>query len=135
MSALTIGQVARRSGVPTKTIRYYESVGLLDEPRRADNGYRVYPQRAVEELRFVQRSRSLGFTVKEVAGLLELWRDEGRRSAEVKAMAMEHVARVEEKIQELQAIRQTLLDLAETCHGDNRPDCPILDGLAHPPED
>ena len=130
MSLLTIGEVARRSGVPPKTIRYYESVGLLRDPGRSDNGYRRYGARAVEELRFVQRSRSLGFTIKEVAGLLALWGDEHRRSVEVKELALAHVAGVERKIEELQTIRRTLLELAERCHGDHRPECPILDQLA-----
>ena len=135
MTGLTIGQVARRSGVPAKTIRYYESVGLVRDPRRADNGYRQYDPRSVAELRFVQRARSLGFTLKEVGGLLALWGDEHRRSAEVKALALTHVADVERRIEELETIRRTLLDLAERCHGDHRPDCPILDELADTKED
>ena len=130
MTAMTIGEVARRSGVPSKTIRYYESVGLVREPGRSDNGYRRYGPRSVDELRFVQRARSLGFTIKEVGSLLALWGDEQRRSAEVKEMALAHVADVERKIEQLQSIRRTLLELAERCHGDDRPDCPILDQLA-----
>ena len=130
----SIGQVAARSGVPTKTIRYYESVGLLAEPRRAANGYRSYGSRSVDELKFVHRARSLGFSLKEVGALLALWRDEGRRSSEVKEMALRHVADVERKIEELQSIRSTLLELAEQCHGDHRPDCPILDQLSEPEE-
>ena len=129
MSDLTIGQVASRSGVPAKTIRYYEPIGLLAPPARAGNGYRTYGTRSVEELRFVHRARSLGFAIKDVAALLALWHDEGRHSAEVKAMALRHVGDVERKIEELQSIRKTLLDLAERCHGDHRPDCPILDAL------
>ena len=129
MSGLTIGRVARQSGVPSKTIRYYESIGLLPPPTRAENGYRTYGPRAVDELRFVHRARGLGFAIKDVAALLALWHDAGRHSAEVKAMALRHVGDVERKIDELQSIRRTLLDLAERCHGDHRPDCPILDEL------
>ena len=129
MNPLTIGQVSHGAGVSTKTIRYYESIGLLGVPKRSDGGYRLYDARAVEELRFVQRARGLGFAIKDVSSLLALWRDGHRSSSEVKEMTLRHVADVERKIAELQGIRGTLLDLAERCHGDHRPDCPILDEL------
>lgn len=137
-SGLAIGQVAKQTGVSPKTIRYYESVGLLPVPRRARNGYRVYDQRAVEMLRFVKRARELGFPLEEVAQLLALWSNTKRPSAEVKALAARHIARVERKLAELESLRRVLTDLAHRCHGDARPDCPILDELtgeshhAHP---
>jgi Cu(I)-responsive transcriptional regulator len=126
----TIGEVARRTGMPSKTIRYYEEIQLIEPARRADNGYRVYDQRSVETLRFVKRARDLGFSIEEVSGLLTLWRDTGRRSADVKALALAHIDQVERKIAELQSLRRSLLHVAEHCHGDDRPDCPILDDLA-----
>ncbi len=132
---LSIGQVADASGVSAKTIRYYESVGLVPEPARAPNGYRRYAERSVEELRFVHRARGLGFSIKDVASLLALWRDDARHSATVKDLALRQVATVERKIEELQSIRSTLLELADKCHGDHRPDCPILDRLSEPAED
>lgn len=128
--SLTISQAADQSGVPAKTIRYYESIGLLPEPERSGAGYRLYDPRAVETLRFIQRARSLGFAVKDVGALLALWRDRDRASAEVKAMAARHVAEIERKIAELDSMRATLNILVDRCHGDDRPDCPILEGLA-----
>lgn len=127
---MRIGQVAKRSGVPTKTIRYYESVGLLPQPDRTASGYRDYNEPALQRLRFVQRARSLGFSVRECANLLALYEDKHRASAEVKAMAREHVAQVDAKIAELRTMRRTLGELIDKCHGDERPDCPILDDLA-----
>jgi len=127
---MRIGQIAERSGVPTKTIRYYESVGLLPQPDRTASGYRDYDEPALQRLRFVQRARSLGFSVRECANLLALYEDKQRASAEVKAMAREHIAQVDAKIAELCAMRRTLGELIDKCHGDERPDCPILDDLA-----
>lgn len=127
---MRIGQIAKHSGVPAKTIRYYESVGLLPRPDRTASGYRDYDEPALQRLRFVQRARSLGFSVRECADLLALYEDKHRASAEVKAMAREHVARVEAKIAELRAMRRTLGELVDKCHGDDRPNCPILDDLA-----
>ncbi len=124
-----IGEVAAQSGVTTKTIRYYESIGLLEKPRRAQNGYRTYDARTIDRLRFVHRARGLGFSLEDVQALLALWADDHRASAEVKKLALDHVARVEQKIAELQTLRDTLLHLADACHGDDRPDCPILDEL------
>ena len=127
---MNIGNVARESGVPAKTIRYYESIGLIPEARRFENGYRHYGDTDVEVLRFIQRARRLGFSVNDVADLLALWRDKDRASADVKALAQRHVEEVERRIAELDALRRTLVDLAEHCHGDDRPECPILDDLA-----
>jgi len=129
-----IGEVAARSGVTTKTIRYYESIGLLDEPQRAENGYRTYGQQTVDKLRFVFRARGLGFSLDEVETLLGLWADENRASSEVKALAQGHIKKVEQKIAELNNLRDTLLHLVNACHGDNLPDCPILDELIDPKE-
>ncbi len=127
---MNIGTAARQSGVPAKTIRYYESVGLIQPAERSAAGYRVYDKQDVETLRFVQRARSLGFSVEEVGSLLALWRDRSRSSAEVKALARHRVQDIDRKITELTEMRQTLLHLMERCHGDARPDCPILQGLA-----
>lgn len=127
---MNIGEVAELSGVPAKTIRYYESVGLIEQPRRRDNGYRSYTGKEVEQLRFIARARSLGFSVPQVGELLSLYQDKNRLSAEVKSLALQHVGEIERKVQELEALRRTLLDLADHCHGDQRPECPILDDLA-----
>ena len=127
---MNIGTVARQSGVPAKTIRYYESVGLIDAADRTAAGYRVYDRHDVETLRFVQRARSLGFSVDAVGSLLALWRDRSRSSAEVKALAERRVADIDRKIAELAEMRGTLTHLMERCHGDDRPECPILQGLA-----
>lgn len=127
---MNIGTVADRAGVTSKTIRYYESIGLIDPARRTDSGYRVYDERDVQTLRFVHRARSLGFSVSEVADLLTLWRDRNRASADVKALARQHLRDIDRKIADLQGMRDTLVHLMERCHGDQRPDCPILDDLA-----
>jgi Cu(I)-responsive transcriptional regulator len=127
---MNIGEVAARSGVPAKTIRYYEDVGLIPPARRSESGYRAYDDRDLATLRFVQRARSLGFSMRDVGALLALWRDSHRASAEVKEVAARHVADIDRKIAELQSMRRTIVDLMERCHGDARPDCPILDELA-----
>ena len=127
---MNIGDAATRSGVSTKTIRYYESIGLIGRADRRANNYRDYSREDVQTLRFIQRARSLGFTVKEVGGLLSLWHDKKRASHDVKAMALSHIAEIDRKVAELQGMRRTLATLAERCHGDGRPDCPILDDLA-----
>lgn len=131
---MNIGVAARQSGVPTKTIRYYESVGLIAHAGRTAAGYRVYDQRDVETLRFVQRARSLGFSVDDVGSLLALWQDRQRSSAEVKALARRRVDDIDRKVAELTEMRATLTDLMQHCHGDQRPDCPILSGLAGVPK-
>ena len=135
MSAMTIGAVARRTGVPAKTIRYYEEIALIAPAQRAANGYRIYTESAVSVLRFVRQARALGFSIEHVAELLALWQDSERTSAEVRALATNHIEAVERKIAELESLRHTLLDLVARCHGDDRPDCPILDNLADGPAD
>jgi len=127
---MNIGEVAGKSGVPAKTIRYYEDIGLIPQARRSESGYRAYDERDLATLRFVQRARSLGFPVKDVGALLALWHDSSRASAEVKRLAADHVGEIDRKLSELRSMRRTLIDLIERCHGDDRPDCPILDDLA-----
>ncbi|MCC0044440.1 MAG: Cu(I)-responsive transcriptional regulator [Brucellaceae bacterium] len=126
---MNIGTAAERAGLPPKTIRYYEDIGLL-VPERLDNGYRDYSSDDVHRLRFLQRSRSLGFSVDECRQLLSLYGDKGRESAEVKAIAQSKLAEVKRKIEELQSLRDVLSHLVAHCHGDARPDCPILDELS-----
>lgn len=130
--AMRIGEAASRSGVPPKTIRFYEEIGLIAPAARLDNRYRAYDENDVQTLRFVHRARSLGFSLKEVGGLLALYRDRRRASRDVKRLALAHVAELDRKIAELTAIRDTIADLAERCHGDQRPQCPILDALEAP---
>ena len=127
---MNIGEAAQDSGVPSKTIRYYESIGLVPPAHRTDSGYRIYDISDVERLRFILRARSLGFTVRDVGRLLDLWNDRERASAEVKALAISHMHEIDRKIAELRSMRETLRDLSERCHGDDRPECPILDRLA-----
>lgn len=127
---MNIGSASGRSGVPAKTIRYYESIGLIRPADRRDNNYRDYSDGDVQTLRFISRARGLGFSVKEVAALLTLWHDKKRASHDVKALALRHVDDIDRKIAELRGMRQTLVSLTEQCHGDNRPDCPILEDLA-----
>ncbi len=127
---MNIGTVAEKSGVPAKTIRYYESIGLIPPATRAGNGYRNYDRADVETLRFIQRARRLGFSVKDVGGLLGLWWDMQRASADVKALALSHIEEVDRRIAEMESIRRTLIDLTDRCHGDDRPECPILEDLA-----
>ncbi|MDD9905887.1 MAG: Cu(I)-responsive transcriptional regulator [Rhodospirillaceae bacterium] len=127
---MNIGEAARASGVPAKTIRYYESIGLIPPASRSESGYRSFAQMDIDTLRFVQRARSLGFSVKDVARLLDLWRDRSRASSAVKTLATEQIGEIDRKIDELRSMRDTLEHLAEQCHGDHRPDCPILDGIA-----
>lgn len=129
---MNIGEAAARSGVPAKTIRYYEDVGLIRPAPRNGNGYRAYGQRDVHVLRFVQRARSLGFSVQDCRQLLALYEDPARASAEVKALTGRRIAEIDRKIKELAGMRATLVELAESCHGDERPECPILDDLAAP---
>ena len=126
---MNIGKAAAASGVSAKMIRYYESIDLLAAARRTDAGYRAYTDEDVHVLRFIRRARDLGFAVAGIAELLALWRDQGRASADVKGIALAHVAELERKIAQLQGMADTLRTLAEHCHGDARPDCPILTDL------
>ena len=125
-----IGEAAKRSGVSAKMIRHYESLRLLEKARRTGSGYRVYDDKDVHTLRFIRRARDLGFSMKEIATLLGLWQNRQRASKEVRTVARAHIAALETRIQELQAMRRTLETLVRTCHGDSRPECPILDDLA-----
>jgi MerR family copper efflux transcriptional regulator len=129
MEAMTIGQAAQRSGVPPKTIRYYESVGLVSPAARSENKYRAYGDKEIEVLRFINRARGLGFSLSEVEQLLALYRDHNRPSREVKRLALRHIDDLDRKIAELKTIKKALMHLAEKCRGDDRPDCPILDDL------
>jgi MerR family copper efflux transcriptional regulator len=129
MSMMTIGDAARRSGVSAKTIRYYESIGLIRPASRHGNNYRAYRDQDVEFLRFIQRARGLGFSLKEVDALITLYRDRRRTSREVKRLALEHIEELNRKIAQLVAIRNALQELAQKCRGDDRPECPILDEL------
>ena len=127
---MRIGEAARRSGMATKTIRFYEEVGLVQPAPRTESGYREFSDEDVLRLRFIHRARDLGFSVGEVGRLLSLWSDRERASADVKRLALQHAARIETKMAELRSMRDAILHLAERCHGDDRPECPILDGLA-----
>lgn len=127
---MNIGQAAQATGVSAKMIRYYEEIGLIRPPVRTEAGYRVYGENDLHMLRFVRRARDLGFAVPEIAELVALWRDRSRASVEVKRIAMDHVAALEAKAAALREMSATLRDLAERCHGDTRPDCPILTDLS-----
>jgi len=127
---MNIGEAAKASGVNAKLIRHYESIGVIPKASRTQSGYRVYSDADVHTLIFVKRARGLGFSMKEIKKLLSLWRNKLRASSEVKALVQEHIKLLEEKIKELEAMRDTLKHLARNCHGDNRPDCPILENLA-----
>ena len=128
---MTIGEAARLSGISEKMIRHYEAIGLL-RPRRAMNGYRSYADPDIAVLRFIRHARDLAFPLEEVRKLLALWRDDARASAEVRAIALQHVEALEAKARALDAIAASLRHLARHCHGDGRPDCPILDELEGP---
>ena len=127
---LNIGQAAARSGVSAKMVRHYESLGLLPTVHRSDAGYRQYGEKEVHTLRFIRRARALGFSMAESAELLKLWQNKRRASADVKRIAMAHVADLERRIAEMEAMKQTLGHLAHCCQGNSRPDCPILTELA-----
>jgi MerR family transcriptional regulator, copper efflux regulator len=127
---MTIGQAAKSSAVSAKMIRHYESIGLLPKAQRTEAGYRLYDETDVHTLRFIQRARSLGFPLETIRTLLALWRNRRRSSAQVKELSLRHVEDLERKIAEMQAMVRTLKHLAHNCHGDERPDCPILDDLA-----
>ena len=126
---MTIGEAASRSGMPPRTIRFYEDIGLIAAAERLENGYRAYDETDIHTLRFINRARSLGFSLKEVGALLSLYRDRRRASKDVKRLALAHIAVVDRKIAELTAIRSAITELAERCRGNDRPECPILDEL------
>jgi|SRR5690606_201101 MerR family copper efflux transcriptional regulator len=126
---MNVSAAARRSGLPAKTIRYYEDVGLL-KPDRSANGYRDYSGEDVHRLAFLKRARGLGFSIEECRQLMALYRDRSRASHDVREIAVAHVAAIEEKMRELESMRRTLNRLITACHGDDRPDCPILDDMA-----
>jgi len=126
---MNIGQAATATGVSAKMIRYYESIALIRESRRTDAGYRSYGEDDLHALRFIKRSRTLGFSLEQIRELLSLWQNNQRASADVKAIALAHVTELETRIAELTAMRDTLHHLASTCHGDDKPDCPILQDL------
>ncbi len=128
---MNIGRVAEAAGVSTKMIRHYESIGLLPAAGRTLAGYRIYSERDVHVLRFIRRARDLGFGIKEIAELLGLWNNRRRASADVKRLAGQHMAQLDAKIGEMQSMRDTLAHLARHCHGDERPDCPILEDLSN----
>lgn len=127
---MNIGEAARASGLSAKMVRHYESIGLTGEARRTGAGYRVYSAREVQMLQFIRRGRELGFSLEQIRALLALWQDRQRASKDVRALANAHIAQLDQKIADMQAMRRTLENLASACHGDERPDCPILDDLA-----
>ncbi len=126
---MNIGGVGKHSGLPAKTIRYYEEIGLV-RPDLQANGYRTYNEHDVHMLRFVQRARSLGFSVNDCRALLSLYQDRKRASADVKAIALGHLEKIDRKLDELHSLRDALATMVGACRGDHRPDCPILDDLA-----
>ena len=131
---MNIGETARASGVSAKMIRHYEGIGLIRTSIRTRSGYRQYHERDVHLLRFIRRARDLGFSLEQIRQLLSLWDDPGRASADVKHLAEAHIADLDARIAALSEMRATLVALAQACHGDHRPDCPILQGLAAPPD-
>ena len=127
---MNIGQASKASGVSSKMIRYYERIGLIEPAHRTDSSYRTYTDNDIHTLRFVRRARDLGFSVEQMKTLLALWRDRSRASADVKAIALEHIAELERKAAAIAEMTRTLKHLADNCHGDDRPDCPIIEGFA-----
>ena len=132
---MNIGQASEASGVSQRMIRHYEKIGLIPPPPRRDSGYRDYSDADVERLRFVANARDLGFPIEDIRDLLSLWSDRSRSSGEVKALALTRAADLGRKVEALEAMRHTLLELADKCHGDDRPDCPIIARLAGPRSD
>jgi Cu(I)-responsive transcriptional regulator len=126
---MNIREAAEASGLPAKTIRFYEEIGLV-APQRAANGYRSFDERDVHVLAFLARARGLGFPIEDCRELLSLWQDRSRASADVRALAERHIVALDAKMAELRAMRATLADLVKSCHGDDRPDCPIIDRLS-----
>jgi Cu(I)-responsive transcriptional regulator len=128
---MNIGQAATAAGVTAKMIRHYEQLGLIPEAARTDSGYRQYTAREVAVLTFIRQSRSMGFSIRQIAQLLTLWADDQRQSREVKALAAQHIAELDRKMQEMAQMKAALERLATGCHGDQRADCPILDQLSN----
>lgn len=128
-SSMNIGQAAQASGVSAKMIRHYEDIGLIQKAKRSLSNYRTYTSNEVHTLRFIKQARSLGFSMQQIGALLKLWQDRRRPSRKVKELVAAHIQDLEVRIQELKAMKQVLSTLAQHCHGDDRPDCPILDGL------
>jgi Cu(I)-responsive transcriptional regulator len=126
---INIGEAAERAGVTPKMVRHYESLGLLPKVHRTESGYRVYTDNEVHTLRFIKRSRDLGFSIPEISELVKLWQDRRRPSSSVKKVASSHLAELDRKISEMESMRKTLAHLVHCCHGDDRPDCPILEDL------
>ncbi len=129
-SPWSIGEAAQRSGVSARMVRHYESLGLLPAVARTDSGYRQYTEADVHSLQFIKRARDLGFSMDEIAELVGLWHDRGRTSASVKRVAQKHLDELQQRIADMQAMQATLAHLVHCCHGDQRPDCPILEDLA-----
>ena len=127
---VNIGSAAQRSGISAKMVRHYESLGLLPRVARTDSGYRQYTEADVHTLQFIKRGRDLGFSMAEIAELVGLWHNRKRASASVKRIAQQHVDELAQRIEAMQAMQRTLVSLLNHCHGDERPDCPILDDLA-----
>ena len=127
---VAIGTAARLSGVSARMVRHYESLGLLARVVRTDSGYRQYSEADVRSLQFIKRGREMGFSMAEIAELVSLWHNRRRASASVKRIAQKHVEELDQRIESMQAMRRTLTNLLDHCHGDERPDCPILDDLA-----
>jgi MerR family transcriptional regulator, copper efflux regulator len=133
MDPLNIGQAATAAGVSAKMIRHYEGIGLIPKARRTYSGYRTYTDNEIHVLRFIRHARSLGFSIREIGELVSLWQDRRRASSRVKKLATEHLRELDQKIAQMQAMKATLERLASHCHGDDRPECPILDELATNP--
>lgn len=128
---MKIGEAARASGVNAKLIRHYESIGLVEKAARKSSGYRDYSERDVHTLAFVRRARGLGFSVKEIKKLVSFWRNRTRASKDVKALTLIHIRDLEQKIKDLESMRATLEALAQSCRGDNRPHCPIIETISN----
>jgi Cu(I)-responsive transcriptional regulator len=126
-----IGRASKESGVSVKMIRHYEAIGLLSRVARTFGNYRIYGEKEIHTLRFIRRARALGFSIQDIRGLLGLWQNKSRSSASVKKIAGGHLKDLRRRLGEIQSMVATLEHLTHNCHGDNRPDCPILDDLAH----
>lgn len=131
MANMNIGQAARATGISAKMIRHYEEIGLIPKPGRTASGYRFYGDKDLQILIFIRQARNLGFSIDAIRDLLSLWLNKHRSSGKVKALAISYMETLDHRVQELVAIKKALQQLSERCHGDDRPDCPILDGIEH----